>query len=236
MVASVVLWFASTLGSYDGNETIVRISPVRGSNATTEPSRWPSCSAATLLQVVAHGEREVADAVLVHEEVAELLERQLRACARPARRCRSSRHPSCPSVKLKKPVMWANRSPSGYSPLVLEPVVRWHRPRDHDAVGRGDAPTGLAEVAEDVAGVVRVVVELGRLEHREPVELHEQHDEAHDQPEPQRRGSAASWTRTCLLASGGVVGDAQEERDQHVVRDERRSAVGDERQGDAREG
>ena len=56
---------------------MARISPVRGSRATTEPSRSPSCSVAILLQVGAHGEREVADAVLVDEEVAEVLERQL---------------------------------------------------------------------------------------------------------------------------------------------------------------
>ena len=37
------------------------------------------------------------------------------------------------------------------------------------------------------------------------------------------------------VASRGVVGDAQEQGEEHVVGDQRRAAVGDERQGDAGE-
>ena len=60
---------------------MVRISPVRGSSATTEPSRCAELLGGDALQVGAHREGEVADAVLVDEQVAELLERQVERAA-----------------------------------------------------------------------------------------------------------------------------------------------------------
>ena len=129
---------------------------------------------------------------------------------------------------------WANSAPSGYS--------RWHSNRSSDGTDRAITtpsavvmlPRGWLKSRTIVAGVVRVVVELVGLEDRDAVELHEQDDEAHDQPEPEgadlpvHRAAASCRVR-------GVVGDAQEEGEQHVVGDERRAAVGDERQGDAGE-
>jgi hypothetical protein len=65
--------------------------------------------------------------------------------------------------------------------LQVEAAGAGHGVGDDHAVGGGDGAPGLVEVPQDGPGVLRVPVQLVGLEHREPVELREQHHEAAQQ-------------------------------------------------------
>ena len=210
---------------------------MRGSSATTEPFALAELLGGDALQVGAHREREVADAVLVDEEVAELLERQLGRApgqlvvvglldARAAEREAEEAGDVGEQLAL------------GVLPLVLEAVVDG----TDRAITTPSAVVTLPRGWLKSRRISRVLfgLSLSSAAWNTVSRLSCTNSTAkqHDQAEPEQRGSAGSsrLAGRPRWPSGGVVGDAQEEREQHVVGDERRPAVGHERQRDAGEG
>ena len=159
--------------------------------------------AGDLLQLGEDREREVADAVLVHEQVGEVLELELPG---PAGQLVvvDLLHAGAAEGEAVVPRDVAEQRALGVLPLVLEAVARLHGPGDHHAVGGGDAATRLAEVAQDLASVRGVGVELVGSEDRDAVELHEEDAEADDQRDAQVPDLPRHWASSRWFVSSEI--------------------------------
>ena len=76
------------------------------------------------------------------------------------------------------------KCPLGVYALVLVLVLAGYRLGKRDTVCRNDGAARLHELSDDVARVVGVVVERGRVEHLKVIQLDEQHHDEHYRPYP----------------------------------------------------
>ena len=191
-----------------------------------------------LLHVLADRDGEVADVLVVDEQVGHVAQVDLGGAAGElvaVGRLEAGR----PEVEVEVAGDVPEQLALRVLPLELERVVRLGGAGQHRAVGADDRAPGTAELLDDLAGVAGVVVELLLADDLDVVELHEQDREAGDERDAEPADLAvhpaafvlARPDRAArLLTTVGLVRDAHEQGEQHVVGDERRPAVGDERQ------
>ena len=204
---------------------------MRGSSATTEPSRSPSCSAGDALQVGAHGQGEVADPVLVDEQVAELLERQVERAAGQLVVV-GLLHAGAAQGEAEVPGDVGEQRALGVLALVLEPVAR-------------RAPSGRCTTPSAVVMLPRGWLKSRRMSRVlfglslssaawktvSRLSCTNSTHEAHHQADAEERGSGGSLGASSAWSVSSEI--RRSRAMQHVVRDQRRAAVGHERQRDA---
>ena len=246
-LTSFTLWLASGFGSKLG----IRVHRDDRAGRRIHHHHRPVLVAERLLRdglhVRAQAQHDVADVLLVQEQVADVLEPE--SAQVPAREHVVVRLLHSRAADDHRLVADGLREElaEGVDALVLVLVLAGHRAGQDLAVGAEDLAARAGEVTQRLPGVARVVRELLGVDDLQVGELHDEDEHEADDGEPDapdrsvhaRSDSTASRRAACSASSAASTALSSEMRRSSAritkFAIERRAAVGDERQRHAGE-